>query len=737
MKIFTKYLTLLLLVLGTHFFGMDPIVASWPTIMAVTQPSIQVQSTMPGEPRMATWSGGQARSLELCRVSNIPAQCIQLKATNAALNAQLSNLSLQNNQNILGQALSVQLPTQAIQGLAIETTLQQTPELLSLNNQLTAKTEIYVQKFYSEVGCHPNNPELSGLTLKQILHTTPQDFAQLSLNTQVERIALENNFLQQLVDIKKIENQIEIYKGEISQTRHVYTEKAEMLSVTQLKQEIPRLEARIESINSVVVESHNELELAKTRAQLDCAKDLLRQRMEQQTQLVHVQKFYGDIASGGQITVADQKLLTAIDISISDGGACRYEACNKLTLQAQQLLAQNKISPEKFELITGNALQIKLFAQTCTILDQTATLATAHKGNEVLKPYFEATTLSCSTAIDMIKIGTPQEAIAATKFACVLNQTMHVAVGIVKGVGEGIVTSVTSLAQVVVHPLQTIEDLKHAVYFLTSLPFDEKARAAILQSIDSFKQLPLEQQVQKITALITSMAIPVPTKFIKCADFQKALQAIAKASKVGLVSLKTIEKVETAALSIERAAVRVEQTAVTVEQAAQKVATLEQSVVVASHAVAVPQLATQKAATLEQIYAVARQAEQKVERNAQGLQGVFHGWDMPEKGKVIGGRHYTQHALERMAPDTIQVRAELGQRALSSYKDGGKLSFEQHVKDYIGPRNIPPSVVENAIQSSKKVLGKEIGTWQHEFDGIQVVVNDVGNVVTVRKCTGK
>lgn len=36
---------------------------------------------------------------------------------------------------------------------------------------------------------------------------------------------------------------------------------------------------------------------------------------------------------------------------------------------------------------------------------------------------------------------------------------------------------------------------------------------------------------------------------------------------------------------------------------------------------------------------------------------------MPRGGGVIDGRKYSEHALERMAPDTVQVRAELTKRA--------------------------------------------------------------------------
>lgn len=38
-------------------------------------------------------------------------------------------------------------------------------------------------------------------------------------------------------------------------------------------------------------------------------------------------------------------------------------------------------------------------------------------------------------------------------------------------------------------------------------------------------------------------------------------------------------------------------------------------------------------------------------------------WNMVEGGGTINGREYSQHAMERMAPDTPQVRAELSRRA--------------------------------------------------------------------------
>ena len=54
-------------------------------------------------------------------------------------------------------------------------------------------------------------------------------------------------------------------------------------------------------------------------------------------------------------------------------------------------------------------------------------------------------------------------------------------------------------------------------------------------------------------------------------------------------------------------------------------------------------------------------------------------WDMPKGGKVINGRYYTQHALERMAPDTLEIRAKLSRRA---EKIANQKGYKLGTKDY-------------------------------------------------------
>jgi len=103
---------------------------------------------------------------------------------------------------------------------------------------------------------------------------------------------------------------------------------------------------------------------------------------------------------------------------------------------------------------------------------------------------------------------------------------------------------------------------------------------------------------------------------------------------------------------------------------------------------------------------------------------IRNDWVFPKKGgATINGRWYTEHALERMAPRTPEVMAELEVRALNrSAKEGclpqtkefGKW-MEKHHPD---PRNIPPSVIEAEIARPGST-------------SIRVELNQKGDVVTV------
>ncbi|MCY7478754.1 pre-toxin TG domain-containing protein [Paenibacillus larvae] len=102
-------------------------------------------------------------------------------------------------------------------------------------------------------------------------------------------------------------------------------------------------------------------------------------------------------------------------------------------------------------------------------------------------------------------------------------------------------------------------------------------------------------------------------------------------------------------------------------------------------------------------------------------------WDMPRGGGKIGERRYSEHALERMAPDTIQVRAELERRAIEKGLKSGTKEF----KNFVDPRGIPPMVVEDTIKNVKPVAGNKPNTLKYDGQDVTVILNTNGDVITV------
>lgn len=100
-------------------------------------------------------------------------------------------------------------------------------------------------------------------------------------------------------------------------------------------------------------------------------------------------------------------------------------------------------------------------------------------------------------------------------------------------------------------------------------------------------------------------------------------------------------------------------------------------------------------------------------------------WDLPVGGggSYIDGRWYTEHALERMAPDTPEVRAVLERRALARDEAAGLLPGTVEfgawwAKNGPDPRGVPPMVVKAEISSPGAT-------------NVRVIMNAEGDVVTV------
>ena len=142
----------------------------------------------------------------------------------------------------------------------------------------------------------------------------------------------------------------------------------------------------------------------------------------------------------------------------------------------------------------------------------------------------------------------------------------------------------------------------------------------------------------------------------------------------------------------------------------------------------------------------AKGAESAAEDAGKVVESGTDSWNMVEGGGTINGREYSQHAMERMAPDTPQVRAELSRRAEKSATQRGlKVGTQEYYEyckypqvrimysgeKYVDPRNIPPSVIEDAISSTKGIPGNRPDTFIHETADVKIVINSAGKVITV------
>ncbi|CAM2895963.1 hypothetical protein HAHI6034_01735 [Hathewaya histolytica] len=108
---------------------------------------------------------------------------------------------------------------------------------------------------------------------------------------------------------------------------------------------------------------------------------------------------------------------------------------------------------------------------------------------------------------------------------------------------------------------------------------------------------------------------------------------------------------------------------------------------------------------------------------------------MPVGGGTINGRRYSQHAMERMAPNTPEVKAELYKRAKKIAKEKGLVpqtkEYSKFIYKYVDPRNIPPSVIEDAIKNTKPILGNRPDTFAHTTDSVKVIISGNSDIITV------
>ncbi|MED2981470.1 hypothetical protein P4311_08480 [Bacillus thuringiensis] len=87
-----------------------------------------------------------------------------------------------------------------------------------------------------------------------------------------------------------------------------------------------------------------------------------------------------------------------------------------------------------------------------------------------------------------------------------------------------------------------------------------------------------------------------------------------------------------------------------------------------------------------------------------------------------------------MAPDAVQVRAELTKRARErAERKGYTFGSDKYMEELkkVDPRGMTPNVVEDIIKTSTRKPGDNPGTWKYVRDEGYVVINDKGDVITV------
>lgn len=322
---------------------------------------------------------------------------------------------------------------------------------------------------------------------------------------------------------------------------------ANWTEINALKTQYTHLEKSLVATRQTVSQYCERLEAAKV--ELAIFQQQLHQALQQQSlELKQVQTFYKSL---NEFSSSDQNLLNAVEASIKD--VATFTAYNSLTAPAKELLSKCGISSEKFESIThANALQKHLFEQVGQVVNETALLSATYANDAQIAQYFQATLEGCSVAVDMITSGTPQQAVASTKLSSALYESTQIAIAVAKGVGHGMIISAQEAVEqgLLPKPVKLAKDLGQMLHFAYQIACIENKKEVFMQALDQFKQTPMEQKAEHITALLSTFLIPTPNKLhAGIQNTNKLLERITKIAKTEYAGLKALHKVEASTIN--------------------------------------------------------------------------------------------------------------------------------------------------------------------------------------------
>lgn len=370
--------------------------------------------------------------------------------------------------------------------------------------------------------------------------------------------------------------------------------------------------------------AQKEVELAQINAQLECAQDLLQQRIAAEcNELKHVQNMYSELYANEPTAARDEPLMKAIGNAINDKGAYTHTTQVKLTPPAQELLRRHNISPEKFnEMLKCNGLQQHVFDKVTTTINDIANIPGIttfdEKQHALVTPALE----SCDAAVESLKAGQIQLAIICSDIASMLPQPIRIALGVTKGIGTGLVGNMTtgSLARLF-PPVQLYEKVKLGVAFYNAYQSDKSLWDTLSTTITQIRQLPAEKQAEFAAALLTNIFGPSPNPKTLCTRFLGDNNLLQRAADTAQRATDGLTRAVGAPL--QRAT---NSLAAAAQQGAATLARAARSII----------------------------GNTKTPHETSSLWSFWH--DLPQvirdgrEYAIINGRLYTRHAIDRMTP---------------------------------------------------------------------------------------
>lgn len=509
--------------------------------------------------------------------------------------------------------------------------------------------------------------------------------------------------------------------------------------VNKLRADIQEKEGDLESLRSeetmmeLDVLRHNahnqELELfrdqiasSQLRDQLDYVNLVTEQSTKiQSKELEHIKLYYD---KQEDVPKEDQDLVAAINKTIKENGALKYSASANFTEPAKKLLADCEIGLDAFANLTAcNETQKYIYLEAVDLVNDAIAAKIDPKHANVVQGPLCAVAYSCEASVDAVRAGEIQVAIDCLRFG-------RIAWGFVKGVGKGAFSAALhgKLAKLL-PAYQVYNKLKLGaqIYDVCTNPQTRAALSIVFQKI---RELPEEQQAEFLGEFLAGFLGESTNPITICMNIASKNKAFQ-----GLITTLTA-----AATNMARPVVLAGQL---------QFAVLNADLVNVFGVTFNRRLAPE----IDRLFRAEAITDATMLKNYLRLWGVGFSdlnpvpqiigpgagnlraptqlmqdiWDMSPHGRIIYGRYYTIHALERMAPTTDAVIKELKRRALAL----GYIPGSKDFNDYILTRNIPPSVIENAIRTGTRTPGKYAGTWQYVFENVKVFTNDTGDVTSV------